>query len=227
MTRVHFTVETTAPQVLWAIRSRSERFGGLRPRPNVPDSSQRRPRFSFPSPTPPASSARRRPLHQCASPPSCPARRLTDPFLLRRHPASSDRRRPARATPHLLTYSPSTWRTAALRVRQQRMGIAADKAGLNVGHLDRSGMSSGFQFILVVFFSTSILLSKHICKILCLFNVYSAVNSRLASVDLWEEIIFRGQNARIKEAWALDKVMQAIGALAFGPVDPHEAVLSV
>ncbi|TVU05543.1 hypothetical protein EJB05_48709, partial [Eragrostis curvula] len=111
--------------------------------------------------------------------------------------------------------------------------IAHCKSSVAVARQAPAGGDDGcFQFILVVFFSTSILLSKHICKILCLFNVYSAVNSRLASVDLWEEIILRGQlmvdvmlqNARIKEAWALDKVMQAIGALAFGPVDPHEAV---
>ncbi|TVU02210.1 hypothetical protein EJB05_52306, partial [Eragrostis curvula] len=118
---------------------------------------------------------------------------------------------------------------------------------------------AAFQLILVVFLSTSILLSKHICKILCIFNVYSAVNSRLASVDLWEEIILRhvrhhnvlsaGDSAFDPEflellntatdslgpvIYAVFEERQnqgagqsdaAIGALAFGPVDPHAAVV--
>ncbi|TVU10966.1 hypothetical protein EJB05_44523, partial [Eragrostis curvula] len=153
------------------------------------------------------------------------------------------------------------------------MGIAADKAGLNVGHLDRSGMvtapasawlerlrvlevggaapsgccllpvacsrisTSHPQLILSaaifaelrfpIYFSSLFLDINIIVQAYLQDSLPFQFNSRLASVDLWEEIILRGQNARIKEAWALDKVMQAIGALAFGPVDPHEAVLSV
>ncbi|TVU19127.1 hypothetical protein EJB05_35261 [Eragrostis curvula] len=66
----------------------------------------------------------------------------------------------------------------------------------------------------------------------CCASVF-AVNSRLASVELWEEIILRrivndGHDADaiiIKEAWALDKVMQPLVSLAFGPVDLHAAVV--
>ncbi|TVU41911.1 hypothetical protein EJB05_15470, partial [Eragrostis curvula] len=111
------------------------------------------------------------------------------------------------------------------------MGIAADKAGLNVGHLDRSGMVPNLEEPRIwgfpIYFSSLFLDINIIVQAYLQDSLPFQFNSRLASVDLWEEIILRGQNARIKEAWALEKVMQAIGALAFGPVDPHEAVLSV
>ncbi|TVU50775.1 hypothetical protein EJB05_02164, partial [Eragrostis curvula] len=73
---------------------------------------------------------------------------------------------------------------------------------------------AAFQLILVVFLSTSILLSKHICKILCIFNVYSAV--RLASVDLWEEIILCRTGDSAVDLEFLELLDTAIDSL--GPV---------